>query len=178
VYPTTGWKAQWSVPCDFETNGGCQGAMPPEKAIDGKGDTRSSIGDTHIKAGKQTAQIIGDAFTFDMMACNTISKLVMFAAAPPNNQGSFDARDFPGAVKVTVSSDCTTSAQGAITGTFGAVVATAEEPKPGCQNDCNMPMTINIDPPVAAKCVKLELTKVLQLGGGIWWAIDELQTFQ
>jgi hypothetical protein len=44
-------------------------------------------------------------------------------------------------------------------------------------NDCDTPLTINIAPPVAAKCVKLELTKVLQLGGGIWWAIDELQTY-
>ena len=112
-----------------------------------------------------------------MMTCNKIGKLVMFAAAPPNNNGSFDARDFPGGVKVTVSSDCTTSADGMITGTFGDVVAMGSEAKPGCQNDCDTPLTINITPPVAAKCVKLELTKVLQLGGGIWWAIDELQSY-
>jgi hypothetical protein len=39
---------------------------------------------------------------------------------------------------------------------------------------------INITPPVAAGCVKLELTTVLQLGAsqpGIWWAIDQLQVF-
>ena len=177
AFATTGWRAQWNVPCDFTTNGGCDGVKPPEKAFDGKGDTRSSIGDTHIKAGSPTAQVIGDTFTFDMMTCNKIGKLVMFAAAPPNNMGTFDARDFAGSVKVTVSSDCKTSTDGVITGTFGDVVATANEAKPGCQNDCNMPMTINITPPVAAKCVKIELTKVLQLGGGIWWAIDELQTY-
>ena len=177
VFPTAGWRAQWNVPCDFTTNGGCEGVKPPEKAFDGLGTTRTSIGDTHIKAGGQTAQVIGDAFTFDMKTCNKIGKLVMFAAAPPNNSGSFDARDFPGSVKVTVSSDCMTSAAGLITGTFGDVVGTGSEAKPGCQNDCNTPMTINITPPVAAKCVKLELTKVLQLGGRIWWAIDELQTY-
>jgi len=177
LFPTAGWRAQWNVPCDFTTNGGCDGVKPPEKAFDGLGTTRTSIGDTHIKAGGQTAQVIGDAFTFDMKTCNKIGKLIMFAAAPPSNSGSFDARDFPGSVKVTVSSDCMTSDAGVITGRFGDVVATGGEAKPGCQNDCNTPMTINITPPVAAKCVKLELTKVLQLGGGIWWAIDELQTY-
>jgi hypothetical protein len=152
--------------------------MPPEKAFDGKGDTRTSLGDTHLEGDVKTAQVVGDAFFYDMKSCHEVGKIVMFAAAPPANKGSFDPRDFPGALKVTVSTDCTTSEAGTISGTFGDVVATAMEPQPGCQGDaCSMPMTIQIEPPVIAKCVKLELTKILQLGGGIWWAIDELQTF-
>jgi hypothetical protein len=102
----------------------------------------------------------------------------MFAAAPPGNQGSYDPRDFPGAVDVTVASECMTSAQGEISGSFGQVVATGSEPQPGCQaEECDMPMTIDFVPPVAARCVRLELTEILELGGGIWWAIDELQVY-
>ena len=178
MYATTAWKAQWNVPCDFQDHGGCADALPPEKAFDGSGDTRTSIGNTHFENGSDVAQVIGDAFTFDMMACNKISKMVMWASTPPNNQGKYDPRDFPGEVDVTVSSDCTTEGT-TITGTFGEVVATGSEAQPGCmQAECTLPLTINIDPPVAAKCVKLELTKVLQLGGGIWWAMTELQVFE
>jgi len=165
--------------CKFMTGNGNCTTLLPINAFDGKGTTRTSIGDTHIMAGGATAQVIGDTFTFDMTTCNRVGRIVMFAAPPPNNQGSMiDPRDFPGAVDVTVSSDCTTSALGAITGTFGPVVAMGTEPQPGCMGTaCNMPMTITFAQPVPAKCVRLTLTKILQLGGGIWWAIDELQVF-
>src|SRR6266542_1904070 len=157
-------------------------ALPisPEKAFDGRGDTRASIGNTHLEHGSPTAEVIGDTFVFDMQTCNQLGKIHMFAAAPPNNQGSFDARDFPGAVEVRVSGDCITSAQGTITGTFGPVVATGMEPQPGCQDNgtpCNMPFVINFPQPTAAKCVSIRLTKILKIGGGVWWAIDELQAY-
>jgi hypothetical protein len=179
MYPRVGWGGQWNPTCDFmsKTLGDCT-TLLPKYAFDGLGATRTSIGNTHIMAGGATAQMIGDSFTFDMTTCHRVGRIVMFAAAPPNNQGTFDARDFPGAVDVTVSSDCTTSALGAITGTFGPVVAMGTEPQPGCMGTaCNMPMTITFAQPVPAKCVRLTLTRILQLGGGIWWAIDELQVF-
>lgn len=178
MYTRSAWKAAWNVPCDFEQHGGCADALPAEKAFDGSGDTRTSIGNTHFENGSDVAQVIGDSFTFDMQACNKISKMVMWASTPPNNQGKYDPRDFPGEVKVTVANDCTIEGT-TVTGTFGEVVATGSEAQPGCmQAECTMPLTINIDPPVAARCVKLELTEVLQLGGGIWWAMTELEVFE
>ena len=180
MYSRTGWRAQWNVVCNFTQYGGCPGVLPPEKAFDGRGDTRASIGNTHLEHGSPTAEVIGDTFVFDMQTCNQLGKIHMFAAAPPNNQGSFDARDFPGAVEVRVSGDCITSAQGTITGTFGPVVATGMEPQPGCQDNgtpCNMPFVINFPQPTAAKCVSIRLTKILKIGGGVWWAIDELQAY-
>jgi hypothetical protein len=176
MYARTGWGGQWTPPCNFTSGNGTCKDLPTSAAFDGKGNTRTSLGDTHTPI----AQVIGDTFTFDMKTCNLVGRIVMFAAAPPNNQGSFDARDFPGAVDVTVSSDCMSSAQGAITGTFGPVVAMGTEPQPGCQNNgmpCNMPFTITFAQPVPAQCVKLRLTKVLQIGGGVWWAIDELYVY-
>jgi hypothetical protein len=179
-YDRSAFRAQWSVPCDFVMYGGCEDAMPPEKAFDGDGATRTSIGNTHFESGAETSQNIGDAFIFDMQECKELHRLVMFAAAPPNNQGSYDARDFPGAVDVTVASDCMTAEDGTISGEFGEVVATAVEPQPGCQDDgnpCDMPMVIEFSEPMPARCVRIELTEILELGGGIWWAIDELQVY-
>jgi hypothetical protein len=177
MYTRVGWAAQWSEPCMFNTaDPGCD-TLTPTNAFDGKGDTRTSLGDTHLKNGNKIAQVIGDAFTFDMNSCNQIGKLVMYTGTPPNNSGPLDSRDFPGKADVTVSSDCTTS-NGVTTGTFGPIVATANEPVPGCSGSaCNMPMTFTITPPVAAKCVKITLSQVLKLGGGIWWGIAELQVY-
>ena len=47
------------------------------------------------------------------------------------------------------------------------------EPQPGC-NSCNKPFIITLASKATARCFKLTLTKRLQLGGGIWWAISEL----
>jgi hypothetical protein len=179
-----GWKAQWNVPCNFPVtmNGGCVSVTPPENAFDGNYTSRTSIGDTHLvlKDTMNTAQKIGDEFTFDMQGCAEISKIVFWSGGGPpmfNNGG--DTRDYPGAADVSVSGDCTTSAQGNITGTFGPAVTMGMEPQPRCtgQAACNMPFTINFPQPTAARCVKIRLTKLLALGGGVWWAISELTAF-
>ena len=177
MYPRSGWQAQWNIPCNFNTGNPPCSTLTPTNAFDGKGDTRTSLGDTHLKDGK-VAQVIGDAFTFDINSCNLLGKLVMYTGTPPDNSGPLDSRDFPGKADVTVSSDCVTS-NGMITGTFGPIVATANEPQPGCSggSSCNMPMTFTINPPVSAKCVRITLSGVLQLGGGIWWGIGELQVY-
>jgi len=180
MYPRVGWGGQWTPMCNFMMGMLNCTTLLPANAFDGLGTTRTSIGATHIMAGGSTAQMIGDSFTFDMTTCHRVGRIVMFAAAPPNNQGNMmlDPRAFPGAVDVTVSSNCTTSAQGVITGTFGPVVAMGTEPQPGCMNaQCNMPMTITFAQPVPARCVRLTLTEILQVGGPVWWAIDELQVF-
>jgi hypothetical protein len=175
MYTRTDWAAQWNFPCNFTTYGGCPG-VTPTNAFDGNNDTRTSLGDTHLKPGG-TAEQIGDAFTFDMKSCNQIGKIVMWTDGPPDNTGKNDDRDYPGAADVTVSSDCTTTA-GLISGTFGSVVASANEPQPGCNGgSCKMPMTFTITPPVAAKCVKITLTKILKVGGPVWWGIGELDVF-
>jgi hypothetical protein len=164
-------------------NGGCMSVMPPENAFDGSYGTRTSIGDTHLVVGDtmpRTAQKIGDEFTFDMQGCAQISKIVFWAGAgPPNFNNGGDTRDYPGSAAVSVSGDCTTSAQGVISGTFGPVVAMANEPQPRCSGGsaCNMPFTINFSQPTAARCVKIRLTNLLALGGGVWWAISELTAF-
>ena len=178
AYSVTGWGAQWSEPCNFQTNNPKCDTLLPGNAFDGKGGTRTSLGDTHLKDNNNIAQKNGDAFTFDMKGCNTVGKVVMYTGAPPDNHDATDSRDFPGKAEVTVSSDCTSN-NGVISGTFGPVVASADEPQPGCNggNGCNKPMTFTINPPVPAKCVRLTLRGVLQKGGGIWWAIGEIQTF-
>ena len=176
MYTRTGWKAQWNIPCMFNTGNPPCSTLTPANALDGNNDTRTSLGDTNGKL----AQKIGDSFTVDMNSCNQLGKLVMWAGGPPDNQGQNDSRDFPGKADVTVSTDCTTAADGTISGTFGpTVVATANEPQPGCSggNKCNLPMTFTISPPVAAKCVRITLTQALKLGGGIWWGIGELNVF-
>lgn len=174
-YSVTGWAAQWSEPCNFQTNNPKCDTLSPGNAFDGKGGTRTSLGDTHLKDNNNVAQKNGDAFTFDMKGCNTVGRVVMYTGAPPDNKDASDSRDFPGKAEVTVSSDCTSN-NGVITGTFGPVVASADEPQPDC-NSCNKPMTFTIDPPVPAKCVRITLRGVLKKGGGIWWAIGEIQTF-
>jgi hypothetical protein len=78
-----------------------------------------------------------------------------------------DSRDYPGALDASVSDDCTT---------FGPKVATGSEPQPGCSGGtmCSMPFVITFSSATTARCVRLTLTRRLQLGGGIWWAISEL----
>jgi hypothetical protein len=166
--------------CNFTTYGGCTEAMPPEKAFDPMGySTRTSLGDTHLMGGGTTAQVVGDTFTFDMQGCAQVGRIAFYSGGGPPNYAGYDTRDYPGALDVTVSGDCTTSAQGAITGTFGAVVATGTEPQPGCSGGsaCSMPFTINFAQPTAARCVSMKLTKLLKLGGGIWWAISDLNVY-
>jgi hypothetical protein len=182
AYSRTGWLGAWGIPCNFTTYGGCTEAMPPEKAFDTMlYATRTSLGDTNLAvtdAGPVTAQRVGDTFTIDMRACNEISRIVFWAGAgPPTFSGApnYDTRDYPGALEATVSTDCTSPT----TGTYGAVVGTGMEPQPGCSGgaNCNMPFTVTFTQPTAARCVKLRLTRILQLGGGIWWAITDLNAF-
>lgn len=180
MYTRTDWKAQWNIPCNFNTQNPPCSTLTPTNAFDGKNDTRTSLGDTN----GTNAQKIGDAFTFDMNSCNLVGKLVMWTDGPPNNMNGNDTRDYPGKADVTVSSDCTTAADGTISGTFGPmVVATASEPQPGCSGGtaCSMPMTFTVTPPVAAKCIRITLTQVLKLATtgspGIWWGIGELDVF-
>jgi len=178
-YNRMGWRGQWNVMCNFTTNGGCTDAMPPEKAFDPMGySTRTSIGDTHLATGN-TAQVVGDTFTFDMQGCAEISRIAFYSGGGPPNFGGYDTRDYPGTLEVSVSGDCTTSAQGVISGTFGPVVATGNEPQPRCAGGaaCSMPFTINFQQPTAAKCVRMRLSKLLALGGGIWWAISDLNAY-
>jgi hypothetical protein len=40
-----------------------------------------------------------------------------------------------------------------------------------------MPFVIDFAAPTTARCVRLTLNKRLQLGGGIWWGIDELYVY-
>jgi hypothetical protein len=174
VYERTGWTAT-SNPLPIKPPGpGAQGNenLDPGNAIDGKINTRWSLGDLHdTGAGAgPTAQKIGDQFTLDMKESRPVGKLIFWAGGPMGRGGP-DARDYPGAVDVTVSDDCTT---------FGTTVATGMEPQPGCQNNgmpCDLPFTVTFPPGTNARCVRLTLTKVLKLGGGIWWAIDEIYVY-
>jgi hypothetical protein len=115
-----------------------------------------------------------------MQGCKAVSRVEMYCGDPPNNGGGFDQRDFPGQVEVTVSSDCTTAANGDITGTFTSFnpPLMANEPQvgnAGCSlSSCPGPFVINFPPNTAAKCIRLKLTKVLAAGGGVWWATDEI----
>jgi hypothetical protein len=171
VYERAGWTAT-SSPLPIKPPGpGAQGNenLDPGNALDGKINTRWSLGDLHdTGAGAgPTAQKIGDEFTLDMKEPRPIGKLIFWSGGPMGRGGP-DARDYPGAADVTVSVDCTT---------FGATVATGLEPQPGCQNNgmpCDQPFTVTFPAGTTARCVRLTLTKVLKLGGGIWWAIDEL----
>ena len=43
--------------------------------------------------------------------------------------------------------------------------------------ECTEPFTIDFDTPVPARCLRLELTEILELGGGIWWAITEFYVY-
>jgi hypothetical protein len=181
-YTRTGWGGQWTPACNFKSGNGTCTDLPPKNAFDGKSN-RTSLGDTHLMAGGNTAEMIGDTFTFDMQACHSISKIDFYCGDPPNNSG-FDARDFPGQVEVSISSDCTTSAQGDITGTFTPFTPALFGNEPttangqGCsRSSCNGPFEIMFPQGTAAKCVRMRLTKVLAAGGGVWWAIDELYVF-
>jgi hypothetical protein len=181
-FARTGWGGQWTPACNFKSGNGQCSDLPPKNAFDGKSN-RTSLGDTHLQSGGNTAEMIGDTFTFDMQACHTVSKVEFYCGNPPNNSG-FDARDFPGQVEVSVSSDCTTNATtGEITGTFTTFTPAllGNEPLNGNQGcsltQCNGPFTINFPAGVSAKCVRMRLTKILATGGGVWWAIDELYVF-
>src|SRR5205814_4258714 len=97
------------------------------------------------------------------------------------NGGGFDPRDIPGQVEVTVSSDCTTDANGNITGTFTGFnpPLLANEPlaannMPCSLSSCTGPFAVTFPPNTPAKCIRMRLTKVLAAGGGVWWATDEI----
>src|SRR5437762_956431 len=69
-YNIRSWSRQWMTMCNFSTRNGNCTTLLPANAFDGKGNTRTSIGDTHLIAGSTVAQVIGDTFTFDMTTCN------------------------------------------------------------------------------------------------------------
>jgi len=173
----TGWGGQWTPMCNFNTGNGTCATLPPANAFDGKSN-RTSLGDTHLATGT-TAQMIGDTFTFDMQTCHAVTRIEMYCGNPPNNAG-FDARDFPGQVEVSVSSDCTTTA-GVISGTFTpfAPPLLADEPlgtngMPCSRSSCPGPFLITFPAGTAARCVRMRLTRILAAGGGVWWAIGEI----
>jgi hypothetical protein len=121
----------------------------------------------------KTAQAIGDTFTLDMQSCHAITRLDFTAGGDP--------RDVPGQVEVTVSSDCTTAANGDITGTFTGFTPTLQANEPLAMDGkvCSQtfsPCTFIVNFPAGtnARCIRMKLTKILAAGGGIWWAIDEL----
>ncbi|HEY2901909.1 MAG TPA: discoidin domain-containing protein [Polyangia bacterium] len=130
-------------------------------AFDGNFNTRWSIGSTNAPA-----QTIGDQFTFDMVAPHAFKK-VLFWAGGENGVNGPDPRDYPGALDLATSNDCVT---------FGPAIASGNEPQPGCggATACSMPFVITLPAPATARCVRLTLTKRLQVGGPIWWAIAEL----
>jgi hypothetical protein len=173
-YDRSGWTAS-SSPMPVKPPGpGAQGNenLDPGNALDGKIGTRWSIGDLHDSGpgAGPTAQKPGDQFTVDMKQPHSLLRLTFWAGGPNGRNGP-DARDYPGAIDATVSDDCVT---------FGPVVARGSEPQPGCQDDgkpCDQPFAIDFPPGTSARCVRLTLTKVLKLGGGIWWAIDELSVY-
>jgi hypothetical protein len=174
AYPRTGWTATSNPLPPRPPGPGAQGNenLDPPNALDGNVRTRWSLGDLH-NTGPQagpTAQKIGDQFTLDMNSSRALGR-ILFWAGGPMGRGGPDARDYPGALDATVSDDCMT---------FGPVVASGREPQPGCQNDgrpCDQPFVIDFPAGTAARCVRLTLTKVLKLGGGIWWAIDEIYAY-
>jgi hypothetical protein len=163
AYTRTGWTAL-SVPAfPPMTDSASMGQdLKYANAFDGNYSTRWSTGDRH----KPIAQVIGDQFTFDMQQPHVFTKILFWAGGLNGGNGP-DPRDYPGALDVSVSLDCQT---------FGATIASGSEANPGCQNGatCNMPFVIDMKAPTTAQCVRLTLTKVLKLSGGIWWAIDEL----
>jgi hypothetical protein len=176
-YTRTGWGGQWTPMCNFNTGNGKCADVLPKNAFDGM-RTRTTLGDTHLSTGN-TAEMIGDTFTFDMHACHTIKTVEFYCGDPPMNSG-FDPRDYPGQVEVSVSSDCTTAANGDISGTFTPFTPALFGNEPlvnnqGCsKSSCPGPFVITFPAGTTARCVKMRLTKILAAGGGVWWAIDEL----
>jgi hypothetical protein len=161
AYGRTGWTAT-SVP-PYPTGQKAQNNdLKYSNAFDGNYQTRWSIGDT-----TSPAQMVGDQFTFDMGALHSFRK-ILFWSGGLNGVNGPDPRDYPGALDATVSTDCTN---------FDPTpVGSGTEPQPGCGGGtpCNMPFVITLAQPAIARCVRLTLTKRLQLGGGIWWAMTEL----
>ncbi|HEY2901119.1 MAG TPA: discoidin domain-containing protein [Polyangia bacterium] len=163
AYSRTNWTAT-SVP-PFPTGTKAMGQdLKYANALDGNFNTRWSIGDTN-----SPAQTIGDQFTFDMVQAHMFKK-ILFWSGGVNGVGGPDSRDYPGGLDASVSLDCQT---------FGPTVASGTEPQPGCSGNasCNMPFVIDFAAPTTARCVRLTLNKRLQLGGGIWWGIDELYVY-
>jgi F5/8 type C domain len=165
AYSRVGWTAQSMPP--FPTGVKAMGQdLKYANALDGNIATRWSIGDTN-----SPAQTIGDQFTLDMKERHVFTK-VLFWSGGPNGMGGPDPRDYPGALDLSVSDDCVT---------FGATLASGTEPQPGCSGNagspCNMPFVITLPQPATARCVRLTLTQRLKLGGGIWWAIDEIYVY-
>ena len=156
-YSRTGWTAQSMPPYPTGTKA-LNMDLKYANAFDGNFNTRWSIGSTN-----SPSQTIGDQFTFDMVAPHVFKKL-LFWAGGQNGVNGPDPRDYPGALDLATSNDCVT---------FGPAVASGNEPQPGC-NACTMPFVITLPAPATARCVRLTLTKRLQLGGAIWWAISEL----
>jgi hypothetical protein len=160
AYSRMGWTAT-SVP-PFPTGVQAQNQdLKYSNAFDGNYNTRWSIGDTN-----SPAQTLGDQFTFDMLEPHVFRR-ILFWAGGLNGVNGPDPRDYPGALDVSVSNDGTT---------FGAAIGSGMEPQPGC-NTCTMPFTITLAQPAVARYVRLTLTRRLQLGGGIWWAISELYVY-
>jgi len=161
AYDRTGWTAT-SVP-PYPTGQKAQNNdLKYSNAFDGNYQTRWSIGDT-----TSPAQMVGDQFTFDMGGLHSFRK-ILFWSGGLNGVNGPDPRDYPGALDATVSADCTN---------FDPTpVGSGTEPQPGCGGGtpCNMPFVITLAQPAIARCVRLTLTKRLQLGGGIWWAMTEL----
>jgi hypothetical protein len=163
AYSRTGWTAQSMPP--FPTGQKAMGQdLKYANAFDGNFATRWSTGDT-----TSPAQTVGDQFTFDMQQPHVFKK-ILFWAGGMNGVGGPDSRDYPGGLDASVSLDCQT---------FGPAVGSGNEPQPGCSGNatCNMPFVIELTTPATARCVRLTLNKRLQLGGGIWWAIDELYVY-
>ncbi|HEV3190595.1 MAG TPA: discoidin domain-containing protein [Polyangiaceae bacterium] len=160
AYSRTGWTATSMPP--FPTGRKAQNQdLKYSNAFDGNYNTRWSIGDTN-----SPAQTIGDQFTFDMLAPHAFRK-ILFWAGGLNGANGPDPRDYPGALDLSISNDGIN---------FGPAVGSGTEPQPGCGN-CTMPFTITLAQPAVARYVRLTLTKRLQLGGGIWWAISELYVY-
>jgi len=98
-----------------------------------------------------------------MITPHVFTRLLFWAGGEKGVNGP-DPRDYPGALDLATSNDCLT---------FGPAVASGNEPQPGC-GACNLPFVITLPAPATARCVRLTLTRRLQLGGPIWWAISEL----
>ncbi|HXI59016.1 MAG TPA: discoidin domain-containing protein [Polyangia bacterium] len=156
-YSRTGWTAQSMPPFATGTKA-LNMDLKYANAFDGNFNTRWSIGSTN-----SPSQTIGDQFTFDMVTPHVFTRVLFWAGGEKGVNGP-DPRDYPGALDLATSNDCVT---------FGPAIASGNEPQPGC-NACSMPFVITLPAPATARCVRLTLTKRLQLGGAIWWAISEL----
>jgi hypothetical protein len=157
AYSRTGWTAQSTPPYATGSNA-LNMDLKYANAFDGNFNTRWSIG-----SANSPAQTIGDEFTFDMLEPHAFKK-VLFWAGGENGVNGPDPRDYPGALDLATSIDCLT---------FGPTIASGNEPQPGC-SACTHSFVITLPTPAAARCVRLTLTKRLQAGGPIWWAISEL----